>query len=142
MALDLQLLGPRTLTIDCDVLQADGGTRTASITGAYVALALAVQKMISTGQLDTPIPLNPIAAISVGVVDGSPILDLSYEEDNKAEVDMNVVMTGEGEFIEIQGTAEHAPFSTTQLNQLLEYAEKGIQELLVQQENTLHTNPI
>jgi len=138
MALDLKQLGPRTLTVDCDVLQADGGTRTAAITGAYVALALAVQKLTTTGQLAIPISLTPIAAVSVGVVDGIPILDLSYEEDNQAEVDMNVVMTQEGEFIEIQGTGEHAPFSGIQLRQLLDYAHQGIQELLILQENILN----
>jgi ribonuclease PH len=141
MALDLKQLGPRTLTVDCDVLQADGGTRTASITGAYVALAIAIQKLESQGQLDTSNPLNPIAAVSVGIVDGIPILDLSYEEDSKAEVDMNVVMTGEGDFIEVQGTAEHSPFTGTQLSQLLDYAHQGIRELIILQENTLNNNP-
>ena len=126
---DLRKLGERTIHIDCDVIQADGGTRTASITGAYVALADAVAWLIAQGKLsNTPI-VDSVAAISVGVVEGVPLLDLDYSEDSNCDTDMNVVMTGQGGFVEIQGTAEGVPFSTEELNALLALAKKGIAEL-------------
>jgi len=134
---DLGKLGERTIWVDCDVIEADGGTRTASITGAYVALALAVRK----GLREKRLPENPItdrlAAVSVGIVGGTPLLDLAYEEDARAEVDMNVVMTGAGRFVEIQGTAEGRPFSRRRLNALLALAEKGVAELMALQEKAL-----
>lgn len=134
---DLKALGERTIWIDCDVIQADGGTRTASITGAFVALCLALQKLEEKGVI-TEIPIKDyVAATSVGIVDGAVVLDLEYVEDSQADVDMNVVMTGSGEFVEIQGTAEGKPFSRDQLNELLLLAEKGINELFVLQENII-----
>jgi ribonuclease PH len=129
-AIDLEKLGPRTLWIDCDVLQADGGTRTASITGAYVALSLAVQKLIAEGKLTESPLLHAVAAVSVGIVGGQPLLDLAYTEDSGAEVDMNLVMNAAGEFIELQGTGEEATFSEAQLAQLLALGKAGIAELL------------
>lgn len=136
-AVDLQALGPRTVILDCDVLQADGGTRTAAITGAYVALALALRQLVTTGVL-TSIPLKKaIAAVSVGIVHGAPLLDLSYPEDSRASADLNVVMTGEGQFIEVQGTAESAPFSRRALNHLLDLAHQGIKSLLAAQEQAI-----
>lgn len=126
---DLSKLGERTIWIDADVIQGDGGTRTASITGSYIALAEAIQKLMKAGLLaESPI-VDSIAAISVGVVDGAPVLDLCYQEDSKAEVDMNVVMTGSGKFVEVQGTAEGAPFSSKDMNALIALAQKGIKEL-------------
>lgn len=122
---DFEALGEHTITIDCDVLQADGGTRTASITGGFMALAEAV-KQISSAR---PILLDTVAAVSVGVVDGCPVLDLDYHEDHRAEVDMNVIMTGSGKFIEIQGTAEGAPFDLETLNAMLDLAKTGIRQL-------------
>ncbi|MFO0979638.1 MAG: ribonuclease PH [Planctomycetaceae bacterium] len=124
---DFQALGENTLTIDCDVLQADGGTRTASITGGFIALADAVRQIQVAGA--KPILTDTVAAISVGVVDGTPVLDLDYIEDSRAEVDMNVVMTGSGKFIEVQGTAEGAPFEQETLNQMLSLAKQGILRL-------------
>jgi ribonuclease PH len=122
----LEALGERTVWIDCDVIQADGGTRTASITGAFVALVLALQSMREKGQL-TSIPVQDyVAATSVGMVDGTRMLDLAYEEDSRAEVDMNVVMTGSGKFIEVQGTAEALPFGRDALLEMLDLAQKGI----------------
>lgn len=126
---DMGALGERTVAIDCDVIQADGGTRTASITGAYVALALAVRHLAKFGALKKPVLLDSVAAISVGVVNGEPVLDLNYEEDSRAEVDMNVVMTGSGKFIEVQGTAEHAPFDEAQMTRMIALARQGIGEL-------------
>lgn len=127
---DMAALGERTIWIDCDVLQADGGTRTASITGSFVALYLALQKLQKQGVI-AKIPIKDyVAAISVGIVDGVPLLDLEYVEDSQAEVDMNVVMTGQGAFVEIQGTAEGQPFSRQEMDQLLQLAEKGIRELI------------
>jgi ribonuclease PH len=123
-------LGERTVWIDCDVIQADGGTRTASITGGFVALVLALQKMRSAGQIKTLPVLDHVAAISVGVVDQTPLLDLAYEEDSRAEVDMNVVKTGDGRFIEVQGTAEGPPFERRALDDLLALADDGIRELV------------
>src|SRR3982750_2863484 len=127
---DMKVLGERTLTIDCDVLQADGGTRTASITGAYVAFALACRRLLRAGKI-TRSPLNQeVAAISVGIVDKTPLLDLKYDEDSRAEVDMNVVCTGDGRFIEIQGTAEGAPFTREEMDVLLGLAVRGIESLI------------
>jgi len=132
-AVDLSLLGERTIIIDCDVIQADGGTRTASITGGYVALALALRRMIQDRQAGPRVLKTAVAAISAGVVDGEPMLDLCYAEDSRAQVDINVAMTSRGEFVEVQGTAEGEPFSRQTLNQLLALAEKGIAELLEMQ---------
>ena len=126
---DLRQLGERTIQIDCDVIQADGGTRTASITGAYVALADAVAWLIAQGKITHSPIIDSVAAISVGIVDGVPLLDLDYNEDSNCDTDMNVVMTGKGGFVEIQGTAEGAPFSTDELTDLLALAQKGITEL-------------
>jgi len=126
-------LGERTIWIDCDVIQADGGTRTASITGGFVALALAIKKMKEGGALKT-LPLQDyVAATSVGVVAGTPMLDLAYDEDSKADVDMNVVKTGDGRFVEVQGTAEGPPFERAALDGLLALADAGIQELVALQ---------
>jgi ribonuclease PH len=126
---DMERLGERTLTIDCDVIQADGGTRTAAITGAYVALHQALSGLQKEGSLDE-LPLRAaVAAASVGIVDGVVLLDLCYEEDFRAETDANIVMTDAGEFVEVQGTAEERPFSRGQLDELLGLAEKGIGEL-------------
>ena len=129
MAVDLDILGERQLIVDCDVLQADGGTRTAAVTGGWLAVRLALGSLIERGQLPQGVILNQIAAVSVGIVDGLPLLDLAYTEDVTAEVDLNVVMTAAGELIEIQGTAEKAPFDRTQLNQLLDLAASGIRQL-------------
>ena len=130
---NLPALGERTIWIDCDVIQADGGTRTASITGAFVALALAIEKLRGQGVLRT-MPLSDfVAAISVGIVDGEPLLDLAYEDDSRADVDMNVVKTGGGRFIEVQGTAEGLPFGRDSLNTLLDLAEAGIRTLIEKQ---------
>jgi ribonuclease PH len=136
-AADMKLLGERTLTIDCDVLQADGGTRTAAITGAYVALALADRALLKAGKTPRTIITNAVAAISVGILGGQTLLDLKYDEDSAAEVDMNVVCTGDGRFIEVQGTAEREPFSREQMDSLLAVAGKGIQELLTIQQQTI-----
>lgn len=134
---DLAALGQRTLTVDCDVLQADGGTRTAAITGAYVALYLALERLVHQGLLSS-LPLkHAVAATSVGVVDGEVLLDLCYEEDCRAEVDCNVVMTSRGDFVEVQGTAETRPFSKEIIDQLLSLAEAGIQQLFRAQETIL-----
>jgi len=138
-SVDLDKLGPRTLTVDCDVIQADGGTRTASITGGYVAVALALNKLIHTGDLPAEVLVTPVAAISVGVVDQTLLLDLCYEEDTAAEVDLNVVMTGTGKFIEIQGTAEGEPFGRSTLLKLIDLAGSGIQQLLARQAELLKT---
>jgi ribonuclease PH len=135
-AIDLSALGENSVAIDCDVLQADGGTRTAAITGAYVALADAVSWLREKGSLARPEPLiNSISAVSVGVIDGEPRLDLMYEEDVRAETDMNVVVTGTGEFVEVQGTAEGAPFHRAELDAMLDLAVAGCAELArIQQE--------
>src|SRR5215467_14887153 len=130
---DLEKLGPRTIWVDCDVLQADGGTRTAAISGAYVALSLAINKMIADGKLTESPMLGGVAAVSVGIVDKKPLLDLCYVEDNAAEVDMNLVMNAAGQFIELQGTGEEATYTEEQLAQLLALGKKGIQELLAAQ---------
>ena len=128
-AVDLKLIGEHTITIDCDVLQADGGTRTAAITGAYVALALAVKKMIADKTASPRALKTQIAAVSVGVVVGDEMLDLCYTEDSRAEVDFNVVMTAEGKFIEVQGTAEGEPFARDAMDRLVNLARDGISEL-------------
>lgn len=127
---DTSLLGERQITVDCDVIQADGGTRCASITGACVALALAVKRLLIDGRIRKNPILSEVAAISVGIVQGTPVLDLSYDEDSVADVDMNVVCTGSGRFIELQGTAEREPFNREEMNAMLELAEKGIGELI------------
>jgi ribonuclease PH len=132
-AIDLEAVGPRTIWVDCDVLQADGGTRTAAITGAYVALSLAVQKLLSQGKLAKNPISHGVAAVSVGIVDGKPLLDLCYTEDVAAAVDMNVVMNSEGQFIELQGTGEEATFSQEELASLLALAKQGITQLLAAQ---------
>jgi ribonuclease PH len=135
---DIEKLGERTIWIDCDVLQADGGTRTAAITGAYVAVMLAMQKLQGEGTLKECPLKSGVAAISVGVLDGVPLLDLCYEEDSKAAVDMNVVMTDEGHFVEVQGTGEDAPFTQRQMNAMLKLAHEGIDALLAIQKKILH----
>lgn len=134
---DLQLLGERTIWIDCDVLQADGGTRTASITGSFVALYLALKKLQTEGLIEAFPIKDYVAAVSVGIVDGQPVLDLEYAEDSIADVDMNVVMTGQGAFVEIQGTAEGQTFDRQELDTLLALAEKGIRQLIEQQKQVV-----
>ncbi|HEY0384761.1 MAG TPA: ribonuclease PH [Pyrinomonadaceae bacterium] len=130
-------LGERTITLDCDVLQADGGTRTASITGAYVAFALACRRLLRSGKITRNPLAGEVAAVSVGIVEGTPLLDLKYDEDSRAEVDMNVICTGDGRFIEVQGTAEGAPFSRAEMDALLELASGGIKQLLAVQRAAL-----
>lgn len=134
---DLKALGERQITLDCDVLQADGGTRCASITGAWVALFEACDKLVKAGKL----PANPvrdhIAAISVGIYQGQPVLDLDYPEDSDCDTDMNVIMTGSGGLVEVQGTAEGEPFSRAEMNTLLDFAEKGIEQLIAHQKTAL-----
>ncbi|HKA00510.1 MAG TPA: ribonuclease PH [Candidatus Solibacter sp.] len=127
---DMTALGERTIYIDCDVIQADGGTRTASITGAWVALAQAIKKLRDFGAIKTKPLLDVVSATSVGIVGGVPMLDLCYEEDSRADVDMNVVMTGAGRFIEVQATAEHMPFDDAQMAELITLARNGIQHLI------------
>ena len=136
-ALDLELLGERTITIDADVLQADAGTRTISITGGYVALALALQTLIDKGELEQSPLCHPIAAISVGLIAGEAFLDLNYLEDVAADVDFNVVMTGDLGIIEVQGTAESGSFDRDRLNCLMDLAQEGIKDLLIIQQETL-----
>ena len=138
---DLKQLGERTLQIDCDVLQADGGTRTAAITGAWVAAQDAVGQLMASGKITQTPLLQPVAAISVGIVQGVPLLDLNYAEDVDCDTDMNVVMTGAGHFVEVQGTAEGAAFTRTEMNQLLALAEKGIAELVHLQQQALVQAP-
>jgi len=135
----LELLGERTVWIDCDVIQADGGTRTASITGAYVALVEAARGWLKAGAVEQTPVVDSVAAVSVGIVDGRVLLDLNYAEDSRAEVDMNVVMTGSGKFIEVQGTAESLPFTKSKLDRMTEIAGEGIQELLKAQKKVLAT---
>lgn len=134
---DYKALGERTITLDCDVIQADGGTRTASITGAFVALALACDKLIKDGIIKKMPLKSYVAAISVGIVNDEALLDLCYAEDSHAKVDMNVIMTDKGEFIEVQGTGEEAPFSRDSLNRLLDLAGKGITQLIEKQKEAL-----
>jgi ribonuclease PH len=134
---DMKVLGERTITIDCDVLQADGGTRTAAITGAYVALALASQQLLKAGKIQRSVVTDQVAAISVGIVGNTPLLDLKYDEDSRAEVDMNVVCTGDGRFIELQGTAEREPFSRAQMDELVDLGTRGIEALIAVQKNVI-----
>ncbi|HMO79434.1 MAG TPA: ribonuclease PH [Pyrinomonadaceae bacterium] len=135
---DTKLLGERQIYIDCDVIQADGGTRCASISGAYVALALACRRLLKQGIISTSPILSEVAAISVGIIAGIPILDLAYAEDSEADVDMNVVCTGSGKFIELQGTAEREPFSRDQMDEMLVLAEKGVDALFAIQRRALN----
>lgn len=137
MALDLQQLGERQLIVDCTVLQADGGTRTAAITGGWVAVALALWPLIANGTVPGAVRRHQIAAVSVGLVDGQPVLDLDYDADSRAEVDLNVVMTATGELVELQGTGERAPFSRPALDELLDLARTGIDRLVVLQRAAL-----
>lgn len=129
-AIDLDKLGERTITIDCDVIQADGGTRTTSISGGFIALALAVKKLMADGVLKENPIISNVAAISVGIVNGTPMLDLKYSEDSTAEVDMNIIMNAKGEFVEVQGTGEEATYTRAQLNELIDLAEGGIKEII------------
>lgn len=135
---DMEALGERTIVVDCDVLQADGGTRTASICGAFVALGIALQRLVEAGTLRR-LPLRQyLAAISVGIIKGEPVLDLNYQEDSHAGVDMNVVMTGDGRYAEIQATAESEPFSDDQARELLRLARAGIAQIMALQDGILH----
>jgi len=134
---DLKLLGERTIQLDCDVLQADGGTRTAAITGAFVAAQDAVNGLLAQGKLTASPILAPVAAVSVGIVQGTPLLDLEYVEDVGCDTDMNVVMTGKGHYVEVQGTAEGAAFTRAEMDELLRLAEKGIAELIEVQQAAL-----
>jgi len=134
---DLDLLGERTLLVDCDVIQADGGTRTASITGGYVAVALALRRLTAAGLVPVDVLKSPVAAVSVGLVDGQPVADMCYVEDRVAEVDLNVVMTAGGQFVEVQGTAEGAPFARGALDQMLDLAARGIAALIRSQTEVL-----
>jgi ribonuclease PH len=131
------LLGERSIHLDCDVLQADGGTRTAAITGAYVAAADAVNWLLAQGRIAASPIRDAVAAVSVGIVEGTPLLDLEYTEDSSCDTDMNVVMTGSGGFVEVQGTAEGAPFSRAEMDALLALAAKGIRELVAAQHAAL-----
>ncbi len=135
---DTKLLGERQIYLDCDVIQADGGTRCASITGAYVALALACRKLVKQGTISRSPILSEVAAVSVGVIEGTTILDLAYTEDSAADVDMNVVCTGLGKFIELQGTAEREPFSREQMDEMLVLADIGVNKLFEVQRNALN----
>ena len=134
---DLKLLGERTIHLDCDVIQADGGTRTAAITGAFVAAQDAVNWLMAQGKITQSPILNSVAAISVGIVQGTPLLDLEYVEDSTCDTDMNVVMTGAGHYVEVQGTAEGAAFTRAEMDQLLALADKGIRELIQLQQEAL-----
>jgi ribonuclease PH len=138
---DMKALGERTITIDCDVIQADGGTRTASITGGFVALHDAISQLMDQGLLKKSPLLGQIASISVGIYKGNAVLDLDYDEDSNAETDMNVVMNDQGAFIEVQGTAEGHPFSQDEMNTMLDYAKKGIAELIEHQKKALEQFP-
>jgi ribonuclease PH len=135
--IDFEALGERTIYLDCDVLEADGGTRCASITGAWVALELAVRNLMANGELERSPVSGAVAAVSVGMVDGAPVLDLDYPEDSTAEVDANVVMTGDGGLVEVQATAERTPLSRAHLDDLLALAAKGIEELRVAQDEAV-----
>ena len=141
-AVDLELLGQRQIIVDCDVLQADGGTRTASVTGGFVALALAIQQLQKKGSVPKGVLKRAVAAVSVGIVDGKAMLDLDYALDSNADVDLNVVMTNSGEFIEMQGTAEGTPFNRGALNAMLLLAEMGIKELFLKQQEALFSHDI
>jgi ribonuclease PH len=135
---DMSHLGERTITLDCDVLQADGGTRTAAITGAYVAFALAMRRLLRSGKISRNPIVNQVAAVSVGIVSGTALLDLKYDEDSRAEVDMNIVCTGDGRFVEVQGTAEGDPFGREEMDQLLALATVGIERLIRLQRDVLN----
>ncbi len=139
-AVDLSRLGSYTITIDCDVIQADGGTRTASITGGYLALAKAISRLVEAQKISPDIILTQIAAVSIGIVNNIPMLDLCYEEDSNAEVDFNVVMNGYNQFIEVQGTAEKKPFSRQTFDQLIDIASSGIKELFEVQKTYMPRN--
>jgi len=141
---DLEAFGERCLTVDVDVLEADGGTRTAGITGGFVAIALAVDKLLKEGQLSQSKSYisDYLAAVSVGIVEGQPVLDLCYLEDSQAQTDLNVAMTGKGEFVELQGTAEENPFSRDELNTMLSYAEKGVREIIEVQKSVINPDII
>src|SRR5215813_12381433 len=132
-----KLLGERTITLDCDVVQADGGTRTAAITGAYVAFAIACKRLMKEKKIGKSPIVSEVAAVSVGIVDGTPLLDLKYDEDSRAAVDMNIVCTGDQRFIEVQGTAEGLPFTQAEMDILLELAKKGIAELVLLQRHAI-----
>ena len=134
---DMEKLGERTIAIDCDVIQADGGTRTASITGAFVAMGLAMTAMVESGVWSAPPIRDYVAATSVGIVDGAAMLDLCYEEDSRADVDMNLVTTGSRKIVEVQATAEHRPFGDAQLAEMMTLAQKGIQSLISRQQAAL-----
>lgn len=135
MSLDLTKLGERQLIVDCDVLQADGGTRTAAITGGWVAVMLALKPLIASGDVPEAVLRHQVAAVSVGIIDGVPLLDLNYEEDSAAESDLNIVLTASGKLIEIQGTAEQEPFTRSELDSLIDLAYNGVQQLAQQQRN-------
>ena len=137
MAVDLDLIGERTLLLDCDVLQADGGTRVASVTGGYLALALGLRPLITSGAIPPTALRPPIAAVSVGMLKGNAVLDLNYAEDSLADVDLNVVMTHDGRFIEVQGTAEGEPFAESELQTMISLARKGISEIHARQQSLL-----
>ena len=139
-ATDLKALGERTVWLDCDVIEADGGTRTASVTAAFVALALALERMVAAGILRSVPLLDSVAATSVGVVDDELLLDLAYEEDSRAQVDMNVVMTGSGQFVEVQASAEGRPYTNDELQQLIDLAASGIRQITKAQQELLHMN--
>jgi ribonuclease PH len=139
---DLKRLGERTITLDCDVIQADGGTRTASITGAFVALGLAMEKLVQAGTLSTAPIRDFVAAVSVGMVEGAILLDLCYEEDSQAEVDLNFVMTGGRKIVEVQATAEQHPFDEAQLKQMMDFAARGIESLIAKQQSVLKSLPL
>jgi ribonuclease PH len=136
-SVDLRKLGPRTITLDCDVIQADGGTRTAAISGAFVALCQAVRKLRLEGGIEDDPIIGNVASVSVGIYEGTPVLDLDYAEDSGAETDMNVVMDSHGRFIEVQGTAEGSPFSTEEMNAMLDLARKGINQIIAEQNRLL-----
>jgi len=141
-AVDLKVLGEKSITIDCDVIQADGGTRTASITGGYVALAIAINRLLKSKFISENPLIGNVAAISVGVVKAATVLDLEYEEDSIADVDMNLVMHKNGEFVEIQGTGENDTFSRNELNKMLEIGEKGIRKLFELQDKAIETTEL
>ncbi|MBN1640247.1 MAG: ribonuclease PH [Anaerolineae bacterium] len=138
-AVDLDALGERQVIVDCDVIQADGGTRTAAVTGGYVALALALRSLVAAGAVPAGVLSTAVAAVSVGIVDGELLLDLCYDEDRRADVDVNVVMTAAGGYVEVQGTAEGAPFGRREMDRLLDLAEGGIRHLLRAQQAVLAT---
>jgi ribonuclease PH len=141
-AVDLSQLGERTITLDCDVIQADGGTRTASITGAFVALGLAMGKLVEAGTLSAAPIRDMVAAVSVGIVEGAILLDLCYEEDSRAEVDLNFVMTGSHKIVEVQATAEQHPFDEAQLKKMIDFASRGIEQLIARQRTMLQSLPL